>query len=294
MPRMEFSRRKAQGPFGRYVRDLKPPPSTFLTIRSRRLSIEDQIRYHSRHQAYQKLRGDLYAVWRTVYHWDDIAKTYVPKKELKIGLTTDLPRRQRDYRDQCKDVQFDWICRWPCSDIRRLERLSHLSLRKEGAVADHDKCAGCPVCHSEFYDLKGLSPEAALKMVDGWVEETKTGDGVSVTNITTGILAAKFSRLVWKSNVCNVIWKGTTNEYTDVNKDRIFGDLCGAIGFLNLALTSRLVAFQSKRVQRWLERRRKDYARKCVDVHFDWEYCWPVSDVRCVADVKQYCPLFSQ
>ncbi|KAJ7171843.1 hypothetical protein C8R43DRAFT_1103060 [Mycena crocata] len=27
-------------------------------------------------------------------------------------------------------------------------------------------------------------------------------------------------------------------------------------------------------------RRRKDYARKCVGVHFDWQYCWPVSDVR--------------
>ncbi|KAJ7075580.1 hypothetical protein C8R43DRAFT_966317 [Mycena crocata] len=266
MPRMEFSRRKAQGPFGRYVRDLKPPPSTFLTIRSRRLSIEDQIRYHSRHQAYQKLRGDLYAVWRTVYHWDDIAKTYVPKKELKIGLTTDLPRRQRDYRDQCKDVQFDWICRWPCSDIRRLERLSHLSLRKEGAVADHDKCAGCPVCHSEFYDLKGLSADAALKMVDGWVEETKTGDGVSVTNITTGILAAKFSR----------VSSGKAMSAT------LYGKLL-KLGFdvkIGCRKTPRFSTFQSKRVQRWLERRRKDYARKCVDVHFDWEYCGPVSDVR--------------
>ncbi|KAJ7152224.1 hypothetical protein C8R43DRAFT_950835 [Mycena crocata] len=133
--------------------------------KSLRLPIEEQILIHSTRRLYQRIKGDIYAVKRIINVWDPTTASVIPITRLKIGLSTNVPRRQQNYREK-----------WRCTDIKRIERLAHLTLRRSGAVADHAQCT-CIVCHQEFYNLKGLSTEDALKMVDGWVKTTRTGSG---------------------------------------------------------------------------------------------------------------------
>ncbi|KAJ7138544.1 hypothetical protein C8R43DRAFT_1132079 [Mycena crocata] len=121
-----------------------------------RLPIEEQILIHSTRRLYQRIKGDIYAVKRIINVWDPTTTSAMPIKQLKIGLSTDVPRRQQNYRE------------------KRIERLAHLTLRQSGAVADRAQCT-CIVCHQEFYNLKDLSTEDA--MVDGWVKTTHTGSG---------------------------------------------------------------------------------------------------------------------
>ncbi|KAJ7145320.1 hypothetical protein C8R43DRAFT_1108567 [Mycena crocata] len=80
-PRMELSRREAQAPFEPHA---------------------NQISIRSTGHPYQIIKGDLYAVERTVYRWDDTIRDWVPVKQLKIDRL--CYRRPPEIAEQQREV----------------------------------------------------------------------------------------------------------------------------------------------------------------------------------------------
>ncbi|KAJ7103683.1 hypothetical protein C8R43DRAFT_963802 [Mycena crocata] len=105
--------------------------------------------HNSTRRVYWDIKGDIYAVERTIWVLDPMTGGYVPVKQWKIGFSM-YPANS--------GTTATIVWEWRCSDIRHMERLSHLSLRQRGAVADRTECT-CFICHQEFYDLGDLSME---------------------------------------------------------------------------------------------------------------------------------------
>ncbi|KAJ7228114.1 hypothetical protein B0H12DRAFT_1228744 [Mycena haematopus] len=150
------------------------PAPCHSTVSSCRTRIHDpivQALEHFAHPRYQDFAGDLYIVCRIVRVFDGNLGIFVDGLEIKSGLTRNIERRQFDYRNVCRDVEFVWVCRYRSDSVKLLERLVHLALRALGATIPTYPCPGCGVCHREFYSYSGVGGiEGLCKIIEFWLE----------------------------------------------------------------------------------------------------------------------------
>ncbi|KAJ7203735.1 hypothetical protein B0H12DRAFT_1243723 [Mycena haematopus] len=144
-------------------------PFTFSRTRIR--DPVDQALAHFSHPRYKDLGGDLYIVCRRVRVVAPDLQIVYDDFEIKAGISTDVGRRQCEYRDVCRDVEFVWFYKYHSDTVKLLERLVHLSLRALGAAIPPYPCPGCGVRHREFFDAAAAGGIAGVcAIVEFWLE----------------------------------------------------------------------------------------------------------------------------
>ncbi|KAJ7250447.1 hypothetical protein B0H12DRAFT_1072053 [Mycena haematopus] len=130
----------------------------------------DQALAHVAHPRYKDFAGDLYIVCRIVRVFDVNLQIFVDGLEIKAGFTKNAKRRQFDYRDICRGVEFIWFCMYRSDSVKLLERVVHLTLRALGATIATHPCPGCGVHHREFYSYPGAGGiEGLCGIIEFWL-----------------------------------------------------------------------------------------------------------------------------
>ncbi|KAJ7035898.1 hypothetical protein C8F04DRAFT_1181927 [Mycena alexandri] len=111
----------------------------------------DQCMAHLAKRRYRDFRAELYTVFRITRVFDHALQMQVDALDIKSGYSIDTARRQLQYRDKCRGLEFIWCYKYTCDEVKLLEHLVHLTLRAHGASIPSYPCPGCGVRHREFY-----------------------------------------------------------------------------------------------------------------------------------------------
>ncbi|KAJ7447688.1 hypothetical protein FB451DRAFT_1411783 [Mycena latifolia] len=130
----------------------------------------EQALAHIQSRRYKDFSAELYTVFRVTRVFCEDLGLEVDRLEIKAGYAIDTIRRQFQYHDSCRGVEFIWCYKYRCDEIKLLERLVHLSLRAHGAALAPRLCPGCNVRHREFFlDLAAGGIEGLCGIIEFWL-----------------------------------------------------------------------------------------------------------------------------
>ncbi|KAJ7447691.1 hypothetical protein FB451DRAFT_1567493 [Mycena latifolia] len=130
----------------------------------------EQVLAHIQSRRYKDFSVELYTVFRVTRVFCEDLGLEVDHLEIKAGYAIDTIRRQFQYHDSCRGVEFIWCYKYRCDEIKLLERLVHLSLRAHGAALAPRLCPGCNVRHREFFlDLAAGGIEGLCGIIEFWL-----------------------------------------------------------------------------------------------------------------------------
>ncbi|KAJ7081538.1 hypothetical protein C8R43DRAFT_1142940 [Mycena crocata] len=101
-----------------------------------------QIHIHLTRCMYRDIKGDMYAVERTIWVLDPTTSGYVPVKQFEIGFSTNVPHRQRNYRDK-------W---WRCSDIKHIDYSEVDEPSTKNPIEHYKRAINAGKCKATFND----------------------------------------------------------------------------------------------------------------------------------------------
>ncbi|KAJ7301028.1 hypothetical protein DFH08DRAFT_827940 [Mycena albidolilacea] len=139
-----------------------------------RKSIDDQVEAHLQRSLYKEREGSVYCNVRV-----DLG---TGRLEVKGGWTSDLERRQENYRS-CESATQEilWIAAFECAEPKRVERLLHLELAKLGARLQPRLCPGCGTNHGEYFKYSAADGfEGVLEIIEAILAKL----GVPVNKLT--------------------------------------------------------------------------------------------------------------
>ncbi|KAJ7314708.1 hypothetical protein DFH08DRAFT_821035 [Mycena albidolilacea] len=137
-------------------------------------SIDDQVEAHLQRSLYKEREGSVYCNVRV-----DLG---TGRLEVKGGWTSDLERRQENYRS-CESATQEilWIAAFECTEPKRVERLLHLELAKLGARLQPRPCPGCGTNHREYFEYSAADGfEGVLEIIEAILAKL----GVPVKKLT--------------------------------------------------------------------------------------------------------------
>ncbi|KAJ6524120.1 hypothetical protein DFH09DRAFT_1329646 [Mycena vulgaris] len=85
--------------------------------------------------------------------------------DLKVGSTTKIDRRRREYRYRCQGEWIHWYYHFPSFHRMRLEDLVHKALDFLGARARTYPCVGCGEVHGEHFSAWVCGGPEGLELV---------------------------------------------------------------------------------------------------------------------------------
>ncbi|KAK7050195.1 hypothetical protein R3P38DRAFT_2763251 [Favolaschia claudopus] len=121
---------------------------------------------------YQDYRGFIYAFTQRVYNASGV---YIGTR-VKYGLTNNIDRRRREYRD-CGVTR--WISYWKTSSVKLTEATIHARLRARGIHIKKVDCE-CGGHHREFFWKAGIGRTVDIKRV---VEQTLIATGQRIVRV---------------------------------------------------------------------------------------------------------------